>query len=314
MNKSVSFSLVGVAALILFWLFFTSGSSAGIEALPQTIGTGVGVGADIEPANTEAGVPSTMVFRFTRVDGTSVTDLAKHHERLLHVVLVGEDLGSIGHIHPEDFPELNQGRISGEYAVRYTFPSAGKYIVSVDAMDIKGPISRQFIVQVAGAPVSEKNVLSELFSGCFNGTKESTEAYSVSEMMAECPNGYSVTAEVPQGLAAGDSVQLKFHVEKDGKPLTDMTPYLGAAMHLAIIPDTLDTTLHRHVSSETKGMMMDMGNGVMMMHGSATADTFGPDATSEPIVFPHAGVYRMFVQFKHHDELVIAPLVVIIRE
>lgn len=65
--------------------------------------------------------------------------LVSYHARLMHVVLVSEDLDAFAHVHPEDFPADNpayqDGAVAGAHAnftVRATFPKAGKYLMALN--------------------------------------------------------------------------------------------------------------------------------------------------------------------------------------
>ena len=55
----------------------------------------------------EAGTSTVLKFHFTDANGEPFTDLLVHHARILHVLLVSENLQIVGHIHPEDFGHRN---------------------------------------------------------------------------------------------------------------------------------------------------------------------------------------------------------------
>ena len=85
------------------------------------------------------------------------------HSRRVHVLIVGEDLKSIAHVHPEDFGAVTADTVrSGRYSVTHAFPRAGRYLVGVDVMSSEGALAKQFIVTVAGPPpmgAPEKDLL-----------------------------------------------------------------------------------------------------------------------------------------------------------
>jgi hypothetical protein len=75
-----------------------------------------------------------------------------------------------------------------------------------------------------------------------------------------------------------------------GKPIADLEPFLGAPGHLLIVGSDLLTAAHSHPVLEL----------------SAAA---GPDVAFQ-VLFPRAGVYRMWVQFQRHGRVVTAPFTV----
>jgi len=90
-------------------------------------------------------------------------------------------------------------------------------------------------------------------------------------------DGYTVT--LTGHLEPGEESELTLTVSRDGRPVTDLQPYLGASGHLVVLRDGDLAYLHAHPLDD----------------GSA-----GPDvrfATTAPTV----GNYRLFLDFKHGD-------------
>ena len=50
----------------------------------------------------------------------------------------------------------------------------------------------------------------------------------------------------PRCLVAERESQLAFRLERDGEPVTDLTPYIGALGHCVIISEDTQTYLHSH--------------------------------------------------------------------
>ncbi|HMB47771.1 MAG TPA: hypothetical protein VKN63_05795, partial [Afifellaceae bacterium] len=116
--------------------------------------------------------------------GQAVEQLMKHHARALHVVIVGEDMAVLGHIHPQDFGESIHG---GEATVFFTFPNAGRYLVAIDYMTMDGAHAKQFIVDVAGEGVSS------------DGAPDAMTAHSVQHVAMEGNDRYTRPVLMPAG-------------------------------------------------------------------------------------------------------------------
>jgi hypothetical protein len=97
-------------------------------------------------------------------------------------------------------------------------------------------------------------------------------------------NGYEV--ELTGGLRQGAASELKLKVSRDGRPVTDLQPYLGAYGHLVALRSGDLAYLHVHPNGEP-------GDG-------RTAP--GPDI-SFTATAPSDGAYRLFLDFKHEGKV-----------
>jgi hypothetical protein len=93
-------------------------------------------------------------------------------------------------------------------------------------------------------------------------------------------DGYRV--ELAGDLVPGASSRLTLRVSRDGRPVTDLQPYLGAYGHLVALRDGDLGYLHVHPDG-TPG------------DGRTPA---GPEVTFHAEV-PSAGAYRLFLDFQH---------------
>jgi hypothetical protein len=84
--------------------------------------------------------------------------------------------------------------------------------------------------------------------------------------------GYTVTLDGE--LAAGAESALSFSVSRDGRPVTDLEPYLGASGHLVALRAGDLAYLHVHPQDDPDGI------------------TFHTQA-------PSTGTYRLYLDFKH---------------
>jgi Cu+-exporting ATPase len=327
----IAFSVAIFILLVGAWLTF---GPQKIAVLPLPSGDDAWFRAELalSPAAPVAGSPTEMTFSFTYTDGVPLGDLMVHHDRRVHVVIVSEDLATFGHIHPEDFGTETEEQIrSGVYDVRYTFPRSGRYVVAVDVMNEEGAFAKQFIVDVSGTPAMAAGAAMDTAeTKCVvSYAEERQDAYThpilVSETEVPCPGGYEVRLTAsPRPILAGKESILRYRVLRGGQPVTDLEAYLGAAMHLAIVPASLNTVLHRHgnaegITEEAPVYLMPRSSLFVpvalahlggMMHDAAPPYRFGPDLVSEGIVFPKPGAYRIFAAFKHRGRIVLAPFMV----
>jgi hypothetical protein len=103
-------------------------------------------------------------------------------------------------------------------------------------------------------------------------------------------NGYQVTLSSEVPLKADTGLELKASVLREGKPVTDLDNYLGALSHVVIVSEDASEFVHVHpMESATKG----------------------PDIRLHT-KFPGAGMYKVFMQFKHQGKVQTASFVVAI--
>jgi hypothetical protein len=97
-------------------------------------------------------------------------------------------------------------------------------------------------------------------------------------------DGYTVTVDAAQ-LMAGHAMPLKVSVSRDGRPVTDLQPYLETYAHLTAFRSGDQAMAHLHPDGPT-----------------ATTDTGGPELTFEASL-PEAGDWRLFLQFQVGGQL-----------
>ncbi len=236
------------------------------------------VSLETEPSTINAGSPVKITVRMKDPGGRPLQGLAISHERILHMLIIGQDMRSFAHIHPED-----AGPITGEmlkkavFPLRFTFPKAGEYLVGVDFYAGDEFYSQVFRVSVGGRPAM----------------RAPETDLSTRRIFGE----YTVTlATSPMQVKAGEETSLRYVIEKDGVPVTDLGPYLGAAMHIAVVSDDLKRYIHAHgtIPGEPHAHHDHMH--------SLPPRRFGPEIESD-VVFPVKGIYTIFSQVKHGDKV-----------
>jgi hypothetical protein len=128
------------------------------------------------------------------------------------------------------------------------------------------------------------------------------------------PDGYTMEWEKPAALTANTPYNFVFQlVDPQGKPATDMQPYLGMAGHAAFVKSDGTAFAHTHpdgsaampavmLANESSGLSM---NGMDGMNGTADGNPMSmsvepvSSTVSFPYGFPSSGTYRIFIQMKH---------------
>ena len=175
---------------------------------------------------------------------------------------------------------------SATFPLQYTFPKAGRYLVGFDFASAQGHYSETAMIGVAGQPeMGEPKIdLSE---------QKDFGAYHVSLL------GSSAS------IRAGTKTTLRYLITKNGKPVTDLEPYLSAAMHLAIVRSDLGWFTHAHGVVPGQSQLPD--------HEEVEpSERFGPEIVAET-VFPAQGAYKIFSQVKHRGRVILIDFMVKVR-
>ncbi len=272
-----------------------------------------------QPKTVQAGRSAVLTFHLTDAKDEPVSDLLVHHARVLHVLVVSENLQIIGHIHPEDFESRDiMAELEGRYTVHFTFPAAGRYILAVDVMTMEAEFAKYVYVDVVG---EEKLAnMAEDFRRekvVFGYADEGGDRYTkaVSLMDKKGSSTYYAKIAAPERIKAGERVHITYHFSRDGEPLTDLVPFLDAPMHFAIVSTRLDGVVHTHGTvpgtEDTRNTMKNPHAGHETkksamtghhQHEGSTPEKFGPTVMLMT-TFPDAGIYQIFGQLKHADQI-----------
>ncbi len=317
-------------AIVLTMLLFVNLSNAEQHAKHDTHKkqetSTLNVALHTEPQKIEVGKLATLMFKLTDAMGEPFTDLMIHHDRILHVLIVSENLQTVGHVHPEDFESRDMmAELEGTYTVHFTFPFAGRYILALDVMTADNEFAKYLYVDVAGekkmADISEDlRTEKTVFGYKEEGGDRFTKAISVTD-----ENGtseYQVKIEVPEQIKVGEMVHITYHFSRDGKPITDLVPFLDAPMHFAIVSTRLDGILHTHGTVPMSGKMEKMAEkdphaehkmkkkeSTGHQHQGITPEKFGPEVMLMT-TFSKAGKYQIFGQLKHADQILFPTFMV----
>ncbi len=243
---------------------------------------------DVSPKTIQPGVPAILTFKFKDKQGNPVQDLVIDHDRILHAVIVNSDFSSFSHVHVEDAGPVTPEMLkTATFPVRYTFPAAGYYMVSVDFTVRAQIFSFQFyenIGHVADIPKPADNFSDvQVLKGNFDG--------------------YDVTLNTSK-LNSNYSSVLDYHIEKDGQPVTDLNPYLAVPMHISLIRDDLGAFKHTHGLLPVSFIGQLLGETIHQSH-LYLPDKFGPDIEAANFKFPTPGNYYIFGEFRHNGRIIV---------
>jgi len=246
-----------------------------------------------EPADITAGSPVSILLSLKDHEGRPMQGLTVHHDRLLHVVIVSEDFSIFAHLHPEDFgPVTPEMKKTARFPLRYTFPKAGSYLLGVDFAAGERSFSRHFSVSVSGEPKMaplKKDISKE-------------------ERFDDLDVTFSTAPKHP---AAGEEMTLGYLFKNEGRPVTDLEPYLSAPMHLAIISTDLNYFLHTHGELPGASASGDHGHDMHMGHEMhmTVPERFGPNIEVRTR-FPAKGLYEVFGEVRHQGKVVVTKFLV----
>lgn len=197
--------------------------------------------------------PEEFAFRITGPDGSTVTAFDIEHEQRMHLIVVRRDLSGFRHVHPQMDPD-------GVWRTPSPFEEPGVYRVFADFHPTGGaPLTLGTDVSIAGM-------------------------YYPQPLPPPAPtstvDGYTVTLD--GALEPGHSGTLTLSVTRDGVPVTDLEPYLGAYGHLVALRAGDLAYLHVHPEGA-------VGDG---------QTNPGPDLRFT-IEVPTAGTYRLYLDFQH---------------
>lgn len=235
-----------------------------------------------EPRLVEAGRDATLVFTVRNKQGQVAMDLKVVHEKLIHLLIVSEDLAEFDHVHPER-------QSDGSFKIVHKFANGGVYKLYADFTPQNSPqIVNLFDVTVGGPARPKAPLVAD------------TD-------LTKTVDGLTFTLKAERPIKASRGVMLDFFVsDPSGAAVTDLQPYLGAMAHFVVISEDTNRFLHVHASEgeTTKTEASEGGQPAMKDHGNMQMDDKPEKAGSaEPTVqahteFPSAGLYKLWGQFQ----------------
>lgn len=251
---------------------------------------------DIKVESPEINAEKEVTFDFSVKDkeGKPFDNLKIVHEKLIHLLVVSDDLAFFDHVHPEK-------QADGSFKLNYKFPMGGIYKLYADFTPEDSPqIVNVFDVNVGGEPRQKTPLTAD-------------------KDFKKTVDGLTFTMKPDGDLKAANGVALNFYVtDENGKAVTDLQPYLGAMAHFVVISEDASKFLHVHAEggkmTETKGTGGHEGHGDQ--HGGMEMDVKPDvkDAETPNVMahteFPTGGLYKLWGQFQRNGKVITVPFVV----
>ena len=205
----------------------------------------------------------TLDFRVKDPAGFDATRFQVVHEKPLHLMIVSYDLSQFDHVHPTLGPD-------GRFQLRHAFPSGGRYVLFHD-----------FTPDSVGMQVVPVELAVE-------GAERPRVALTVDDDQRKRVDGVDVTLS-HSPLLPGADCTMTFTLERRGKPVTDLEPFLGAMGHLVMVSEDRGSFVHSH-PLEQKAVI-------------------GPSVTFN-MRFERTGLYKAWGQFQRRGRVITVPFVV----
>jgi len=211
----------------------------------------------LDQARVSPGTAVPVSFTIEGPDGRPVTEYVEEHEKELHLIAVRRDFSGFQHVHPvraEDGTwSTTLDLTAGQWRLFADFKASGAEAVTLgNDLAVRGGYR-------PAAPVAEARTATV--------------------------DGYTVTLDGE--LTPGEEARLTLSVTRDGAPVTDLEPYLGAYGHLVALRSGDLAYLHVHPEGTPGDGETEPGPDVVFF-----TEVPSPDAYHLYLDFKHEGVVR----------------------
>ncbi|MEB3178113.1 MAG: hypothetical protein VKL59_03590 [Nostocaceae cyanobacterium] len=183
------------------------------------------------PANITATKPISLVIDVQDLDGKPIANFETFQEKLMHLIVVTDDLQYFSHLHPNY-------QQKGRFEVQATFPKPGGYTLFSDYKPAQKPEQVSVLKTQIPGTASSPEKLDLTTTKTFGNTK--------------------VILTASQAIIkAGEEVNLMFNLQNtaNNQPVTDLQSYLGERGHLVIIKQSSPLTeadyIHSHAIKDS---------------------------------------------------------------
>lgn len=209
-------------------------------------------------------------------DGKPLTldDLKKVHMKKLHVLVIDDTLEDYFHVHPQKLSE------AGTYEFEFRPKMKGTYRMWADITPVSTDTQEFVMADVIDAKGSKPEI---------------NKTVSLTSTVKDYT--FKLSFDTPT-LTSGKAAMGKITVtDKDGKPVTDLQPVMGAYSHIVGFSDDFSTIAHMHPMGAEPKVKTDRG---------------GPDLSfhMEPA---KAGFTKIFAQVKINGKNIYAPFGVTVQ-
>lgn len=211
----------------------------------------------LDQATVSPGTAVPVSFTIEGPDGSPVTEYDEEHEKEFHLIAVRRDFSGFQHVHPELAEDgtwsTTLDLTSGQWRLFADFKASGAEAIT---------LGNDLAVRGAYQPTAP-----------------------VTETRTATVDGYTVTLDGE--LTPGEEARLTLSVSRDGAPVTDLEPYLGAYGHLVALRSGDLAYLHVHPEGTPGDGETQPGPDVVFF-----AEVPSPDRYHLYLDFKHEGVVR----------------------
>ena len=220
----------------------------------------------------------TLQFRiFDSQNGNPVTFFQKNYEKLMHLVIIGDNFLDFSHIHPT--------QDKNTFTITTQFPKDSIYHLYLTYQPL-GSIEQQAAFTI---PV---------------GSEKSDPRAPADTGLTKTVGDYTVSLSYPKPLLASQmtlgeqSLTFTIRNQRTGKAINSLQQYLGAFGHLVMINEKTYDYLHVHPVAKRAPLPRQTGGPEV---------DFVPLGLTRPI---KPGTYRLFAQFNPNGEIINAEFII----
>ena len=222
--------------------------------------------------------PTTLSYKIKNERGEVLKNYETAHEKIMHFIVVRNDLQYFQHLHPE----YNQS--TGEFNVEVTFPIDGPYRIYPDFTPGEDNPQKLPVTVFSDVDVGDQ---SKYLAQPIIADTETNKAIE----------DYQIAFTVPK-IKAQEEFIYSLEINENGQPVTDLEKYLGALGHSVILKaDTLDF-IHTHALEATSEGSSTEGHNMDAMQKDEVTNVSGPEINFRTTL-PESGIYKIFTQFQH---------------
>jgi hypothetical protein len=211
----------------------------------------------------------TLAFKIYGLDAHEFgpNDLNSDHDKLVHLILLRDDATGFQHLHPD--------YANSRWSIKTNVPEQGQYSVYVDISP------KEETPQILRVPVT------------IGGPTQTSKLPVLTPEKTVTQDGITVSLN-KQSFKTKEHGTFSFTITRNGEPITNIDPYLGAFGHVVVVRHgDPDDYFHAHPITATKPL-----NGIVEFESE----------------FPAQGTYTMYAQFSISGQVRAFPITLSVTE
>lgn len=269
----------------------------------------------------QPGAPAALAIGFVD-DGRPVTEFEPSHGKLMHLIAVSSDLDTFAHLHPDlrdGVFQLAANQPSSDpdnQDAARAFSKPGGYFLFGEVTPRGEDLHQPRFELTASGPAAPVALRPDPVAP--DGTLR--KYFTPDGRPGKAGDAYQVTLKLERGehhpgmpmVTLNYNLQETHDATRHYAPVTNLEPWMGMPGHAILIGAggaTLSDKVFRHLHAGHGGHMAIEGGG----HGGGGE----PGATGPDLAFmmmgadvPAAGLYKVWMQFKHHGRILTLPFVI----